>query len=78
MGKPVVVTDVGNNQEIIDRTQGGIVTKIGDIGALMTGIFEMLENPPNSQELRMNTLNYFDISKVAQRYYDVLLGAKDA
>jgi glycosyltransferase involved in cell wall biosynthesis len=79
MGKPVVVTEVGNNREIIERTKGGIVvSSIGDISGLMMGVRQMLENPPDPRQLRQSTLAHFDISLVAQRYYAVLIGAADA
>jgi glycosyltransferase involved in cell wall biosynthesis len=38
MGTPVVVTDVGNNREVVEYTHGGIVIpRIGDVTALMDG-----------------------------------------
>jgi glycosyltransferase involved in cell wall biosynthesis len=75
MGKPVVVTDVGNNREILERTQGGIVvSRIGDIESLVGGVHEMLNHPPDPSELRRSTLAHFDIAKVAQRYLEILLG----
>ena len=79
MGKPVVVTDVGNNREIISRTQGGVVvSQIGDIAKLVEGVRQMIEQPPDPANLRQNTLAYFDISLVAQKYYDVLIENPDA
>jgi len=79
MGKPVIVTDVGNNREIIERTRGGIVIpQIGDIDRLMNGVHQILKKPPDPQQLRQNTLAYFDIMLVAQRYFDILLGVHNA
>jgi glycosyltransferase involved in cell wall biosynthesis len=75
MGKPVVVTDVGNNREVIERTGGGIVIHhIGDISGLMHAVNEMLYTPPDPNLLRQSALMYFDLKKAAQKYYDVLLG----
>jgi len=74
MGKPVVATDVGNNREVINRTRGGIVvSKIGDISTLMQAVKEILLSPPDPILLRQLTLSYFDLSKVAQKYYRALL-----
>ena len=52
--------------------------KIGDIGSMMNGIHQMLEKPPNSDQLRKDTLAHFDITIIAQRYYDILLGIQNA
>jgi glycosyltransferase involved in cell wall biosynthesis len=75
MGKPVVVTDVGNNREIIERTGGGIVvSRIGDISALLQAVKEMLAAPPDPGQLRRLTLSHFDLKSVAQKYLNALLG----
>lgn len=77
MGKPVVVTDVGNNKEIIERTGGGVVvSRISDISALMEGVNKMLAEPPDPNELREKTLAHFDIAVVAQKYWQALIGDK--
>ncbi len=74
MGVPVVVTDVGNNREIIERTQGGIVlSQIGDVSALMSAVRQMLDHPPDPMTLRHNTLVHFDWKIVAQKYLAALL-----
>lgn len=79
MGKPVVVTDVGNNRDIVERTQGGVVlAQIGDVSALMSAVRQMLDHPPDPVELRRNTLALFDWKIVAQRYRDALLAKHDA
>ncbi len=75
MGKPVVVTNVGNNREIIERTGGGIVVpRIGDISALMQAVKEMLTTPPDPEQLRRSILSHFDLKLVAQKYLNALLG----
>ena len=74
MGIPVVVTDVGGNQDVIEITNGGVVTsKIGDVSRLMGGVRNMLENPPDGEEVRQKTLSHFDISIIAEKYYRALL-----
>jgi glycosyltransferase involved in cell wall biosynthesis len=75
MGKPVVVTDVGNNRGIIERTGGGIVlSRIGDVSEMVRAVRDMLTRPPDADQLRRLTLSHFDIRFVAQKYFDVLLG----
>ncbi len=77
MGKPVVVTDVGNTREILGVTQGGVlVPTIGDIGALMGGVEKMLESPPDPIQIREAVATHFDIRKIAVLYKRVLLGEK--
>ena len=74
MGKPVVVTDVGNNREVLERTQGGvIISRIGDIGQLADGITRMIAQPPDPQALRQATLEHFNITQVANHYYSILI-----
>jgi glycosyltransferase involved in cell wall biosynthesis len=79
MGKPVVVTDVGNNREVIAKTGGGVVvSQIGDVAALRAGVVQMLENPPDPERLRQATLSHYDISIVAEKYRNAWLGTTDA
>ena len=53
MGVPVVVTDVGNNREILQVTQGGVlVESIGDISALQQAVEQMLREPPDASAIR--------------------------
>ncbi len=53
MGIPVVVTDVGNNREVLQVTQGGVLVEtIGDIAALQHGVEQLLHKPPDAVELR--------------------------
>jgi len=79
MGKPVVVTDVGNNREVLDFTGGGVVIgEVGDVTALMNGVRQMLERPPDPQKLRETVLSRYDIGIVAENYRRVLLGLKPA
>jgi glycosyltransferase involved in cell wall biosynthesis len=75
MGKPVVVTDVGNNRDILDRTGGGVVIpQIGDVGALMSGVQALLASPPDAERLRQTAIEHFSIQMVAKRYRDALVG----
>lgn len=79
MGKPVVVTDVGNNREVLEITEGGmVIPRIGDIHALMQGVQEMLANPPDPAGVRERFLAEYGSAKIAQKYKDVLLGKTNA
>jgi glycosyltransferase involved in cell wall biosynthesis len=75
MGVPVVVTNVGNNQEVLDITHGGVVVShIGDIAALVNGVQAMLENPPDSDVLRQSIIDHFSLVKMGEDYRKALLG----
>ncbi len=75
MGKPVVVTDVGNTREILDITQGGVLVEtIGDIQALAHGVEQMLDAPPDPETVRQAVIDHFDVRKVAASYRRTLLG----
>ncbi len=57
MGIPVVVTDVGNNKEVIGTTGGGIVVdSIGNVNELRNGVLSMLASPPSPAQVRMQTI----------------------
>jgi glycosyltransferase involved in cell wall biosynthesis len=79
MGKPVVVTDVGNNREVVEMTGGGVVVpRVGDIAALMEGVRRMLDSPPDPERVRQAILSRFGIEVIAEQYRKVLLGTGDA
>lgn len=79
MGKPVVVTDVGNNREVLELTGGGVVVpEIGDIGALEAGVRRMLQQPPDPEKTRQAVIDNFGVEVVSERYRKVLLGEPDA
>jgi glycosyltransferase involved in cell wall biosynthesis len=75
MGKPVVVTNVGNTQEVLNTTQGGIViSEIGNVSALRVGVKKLLEHPPDARVMREAVINHYGLEKIAQQYYQALLG----
>jgi glycosyltransferase involved in cell wall biosynthesis len=74
MGKPVVVTDVGNNREVVELTDGGIVvSNIGDVAKLQAAVQQMLTNPPDPEKLRSAILARFDIQWIAAKHETVFL-----
>ncbi len=78
MGKPAVVTDVGNNRQVLERTRGGIVLpQIGDVSALMAAVRQMLDAPPDPVEVRRNTIAVFDWKVIVQKYRAALLSNHD-
>lgn len=79
MGKPVVVTDVGNNRQVLEITGGGvIVPRIGDIEALAIGVRRMLAVPPDPGRMRQALLDHFGIQVIAKKYHDLLIRHTDA
>jgi glycosyltransferase involved in cell wall biosynthesis len=75
MGKPVVVTDVGNNRYVVELTGGGyIVSKIGDISELEAGLRQVFASPPDGKLLRQIIQENFSVEVISNRYLDVLLG----
>jgi glycosyltransferase involved in cell wall biosynthesis/uncharacterized coiled-coil protein SlyX len=79
MGKPVVVTDVGNNREVLAITQGGVViSQIGNIDELAAGVRQMLASPPDPARIREALLAHFGIDIISEKYRKVLLGEASA
>jgi len=77
MGKPVVVTDVGNTREVLEITRGGVVvSRIGDVGALRDGVRTMLESPPDPAHMRRAIVEHFSWERIAPKYHAVLVGAQ--
>ena len=73
-GTPVVVTDVGNNREIIEATGGGVVvSNIGDIAALQTGVGEMLTKTRDPEHMRAAFFSRFHIRDVSARRLQAIL-----
>jgi glycosyltransferase involved in cell wall biosynthesis len=74
MGVPIVVTDVGNNREVLEITSGGVlVSTIGDISALANGVKAMLETPPDPNELRQSIIDQFSLSQMGENYRKALI-----
>ena len=76
MGKPVVATDVGNNREVLEFTKGGqLVSRIGDVGELARAVERALAQPLDPAGLRQRVLERFGMLRVAEQYYQALLGS---
>jgi glycosyltransferase involved in cell wall biosynthesis len=79
MGKPIVVTNVGNTREILEATGAGVlVANIGDITALANGVRKMLDTPVDTAQLRQTVINRFGIQNIVEKYRWVLLGESNA
>jgi glycosyltransferase involved in cell wall biosynthesis len=80
MGKPVVVTDVGNNREVLDVTGGGrVVARVGDITALQAELQYVLNAPPNFQNIRQAIVEHYSLQRMVEKYRRALLeGRLDA
>lgn len=50
-GLPVIATDAGGVQEIINNGENGILTPMGDSDALAKALSDLLENPTRAQRL---------------------------
>ena len=75
MGKPVVVTPVGNNCEVLEVTKGGILTKkIGDPSELRQCIYRMLTEPPDSLATRQKIIDHYSSKVMGEKYRKALLG----
>ncbi|MCB0170099.1 MAG: glycosyltransferase [Anaerolineae bacterium] len=75
MGKPVVVTDVGNTREVIATTKGGIVvTNIGNVPQLREAVQILLNKPVSPQSVRKAVIDNYGVHKIANEYYQALLG----
>jgi glycosyltransferase involved in cell wall biosynthesis len=78
MGKPVVVTDVGNNREVVELTGGGVVVpRVGDVAGLMEGVRKVLVSPPDPAQIRKAILSRFGIQAISKLYDDVFLGSRN-
>ena len=74
-GIPVVATDVGNNREVLERTGGGVVVHVGDVGAMRRAVRQLLAAPPDPGALRTAVEAAFQLAPMAEAYYRVFTGA---
>lgn len=75
MGKPVVVTDVGNARELIELTGGGVVVpRIGDVNALRSAVQAALLMQLDASAVRATLISRFGMEQTYSRYAQALLG----
>lgn len=75
MGKPVVVTDVGNTRAILEATQGGVlVSQMGSATALREALYQVLESPPDSGTMRRVVAQDYALETTVKPYCRALLG----
>jgi len=74
-GIPVVATDVGNNREVLERTGGGIIVHIGDVGGMRRAVRKLLAEPPDPAALRAAVERAFQLGPMAEAYYRAFTAA---
>jgi len=62
-GKPVIATDVGNFNEMVDNGITGLVIPPGDLSALSNAIITLIENPQLRHEMGENAKLKFNCSQ---------------
>ncbi len=79
MAKPVVVTDIGGNREVVQHGQNGLLVPTRDPEAMARGIINVLQNPGMMSRLgkqgRATVLTKFSIEKMVRDYEDLYLEA---
>jgi glycosyltransferase involved in cell wall biosynthesis len=73
MGVPGVVTDVGNNAEVLSATGGGVVAPVGDVGGLVRGVLAVLAQKPDPQRMRRELLANYGMDVIAEKYWSALV-----
>lgn len=71
-GLPIVATDVGGNQEIVNPPHGGRLVRPRDPNALANAMRELVENPSLRAELgrnaRQHAVSHFSVEAMVDRY----------
>ncbi len=80
-GLPVITTDVPGCREIVEGGDHGLLVPLGDVGALVKALKDLIENKPRRLAMgiasRDRAVNVFDGQKIAQQHialYEQLLG----
>ena len=72
-GRPVVVTDVGGNPELVRRGVDGFLVPRGDAAACADAMFKILSDPALGERMgaagRERALEQFDLNRTIDRYY---------
>jgi glycosyltransferase involved in cell wall biosynthesis len=83
MGKPVVITNIGGNREIVENGKTGLLVAIQNPEALAEGILNCLKHPDwahdMGQHARKMVLSRFSIPRMVQEYeqlYEEIIRAK--
>lgn len=73
--RPVVVTDLGGNRQVIEEGRTGFIVPAADAGALAAGIRRMLEDPEQARAMgeagRAKVEREFGVSRMVQQTADL-------
>src|SRR5699024_8251275 len=73
-GIPIVATDAGSNNEIIENGVNGVIVPIKDSEALANSLYEVIINPKLRRKFTYNyryRIKKFDIEKCALNHLDM-------
>lgn len=73
MGLPIIATDVGGNPEIIKDRDTGVLVPVGDVGALMAAMEDLLLNKETAMLLGKNArkqyMEKFEFGTIVTNYF---------
>jgi glycosyltransferase involved in cell wall biosynthesis len=83
LGKPVVATDVGGNQELVSHGETGLLVRSGSAESVAWAVIDLIRNPEVAKTMgnkgKEKILNQFSSEKMVHQYqalYEETLSAK--
>ena len=75
LGKPVVITDVGGNRELVNHGENGLLIPPRDPQALADNVLTCLEQTERTQKIGQNAketvLTLFSLDRMINNYQDL-------